>query len=208
MKKLLGIVVLGLLLQGCAKPVGQNYNLGEKKEFVAVANLIPSGFTDAVVTAYTLGIVSPKYYDFYEYGDTAEEAETKSMEACLKFRSKKNWEEKSSCNKNEATWTAKGSIEQPKREKALELSSMIDKAKDTCKSLGFKKDTEKYAECTLKLYTQSVELAAEKNQKVVSGGMSGNSVTIYDPVRDSDAAIKRGQGLINGTCTLGDLSNC
>jgi len=33
-------------------------------------------------------------------------------------------------------------------------------------------------------------------------------MTIYDPVRDSNALIKRGQGLINGTCTLGDLSTC
>ena len=44
--------------------------------------------------------------------------------------------------------------------------------------------------------------------KVVSSGSASGSMTIYDPVRDSNAAIKRGQGLINGTCTLGDLSNC
>jgi hypothetical protein len=92
----------------------------------------------------------------------------------------------------------------------IEMASMIDKAKDTCKILGFEEGTEKFADCSLKLYSQSVELAAKNNQQIVIQGQSSGSnvMTIYDPVRDSNAAIKRGQGLINGTCTLGDLSNC
>ena len=91
--------------------------------------------------------------------------------------------------------------------KRVELASMVDKAKDTCKSLGFNEGTDKFSDCSLKLYTQSVELAAEKNQKIVVQGQSSGSnvMTIYDPVRDSNAAIKRGQGLINGTCTLAEL---
>ena len=90
----------------------------------------------------------------------------------------------------------------------LKISNMIDESKNTCKLLGMKEDTDKFSDCALKLYTQKIDIAAKENQKIVSGGMSGNSVTIYDPVRDSEAMIKRGQGLINGTCTLGDLSNC
>jgi hypothetical protein len=94
--------------------------------------------------------------------------------------------------------------------KQIEMASMIDKAKDTCKSLGFEEGTEKFADCSLKLYSQSVELAAKQNQQIVVQGQSSGSnvMTIYDPVRDSNALFKRGQGLINGTCTLGDLSNC
>ena len=105
--------------------------------------------------------------------------------------------------------------EEEKREKEkkdkeqIKVTSMIDDAKNTCKTIGFKEDTEKFTDCALKLYTQKVELAAEKKQTIVqSSSLSGGSVTIYDPVRDYNAAIKRGQGLINGTCTLGDLSNC
>ena len=96
------------------------------------------------------------------------------------------------------------------KEKQIKLTSLIDKAKNTCKTIGFKEDTEKFTDCTLKIYTQNVELAAEKKQTIVQSSSlsSGGSVTIYDPVRDYNAAIKRGQGLINGTCTLGDLSNC
>lgn len=36
-------------------------------------------------------------------------------------------------------------------------TSLIDQAKETCKSLGFKEDTEKFADCSLKLYSQSLD---------------------------------------------------
>lgn len=36
-------------------------------------------------------------------------------------------------------------------------ASLIDQAKETCKSLGFKEDTEKFADCSLKLYSQSLD---------------------------------------------------
>ncbi len=100
-------------------------------------------------------------------------------------------------------------LENIKEKEQVKITSMIDDSKSTCKDLGFNEGTEKFADCALKLYTQKVELAAEKKQTIVqSSSLSGGSVTIYDPVRDYNAAIKRGQGLINGTCTLGDLSNC
>ena len=94
------------------------------------------------------------------------------------------------------------------KDKKIELASMLDTAKTTCKELGFKEQTEKFSECALKLYSQSVELAAKNNQQVVMQGSNSGVTTIYDPVRDSDALIKRGQGLMSGKCTLGDLSNC
>ena len=96
----------------------------------------------------------------------------------------------------------------------IKMTSMVDKAKSTCKDLGFEEGTEKFSDCSLKLYSQSVELAAKQNQQVViqtqgnTSSSGSNVMTIYDPVRDNNALIKRGQGLINGTCTLGDLSNC
>ena len=82
---------------------------------------------------------------------------------------------------------------------------MIDKAKDTCKSLGFKEGTEKFSDCSLKLYSQSLELAAEQNQTVVMQPQSSgsNKMTIYDPVRDSRALMKQGQRMLSGACTLG-----
>ena len=82
---------------------------------------------------------------------------------------------------------------------------MINKAKNTCKDLGFAEGTEKFADCALKLYSQEVELAAEKKQTVVMQPQSSgsNSVTIYDPRRDSRALIRQGQRMLSGACTLG-----
>ena len=82
---------------------------------------------------------------------------------------------------------------------------MINEAKSTCKDLGFKEGTEKFSDCSLKLYSQSVELAAKSNQTVVMQPQSSgsSSMTIYDPVRDSRALMRQGQRMLSGACTLG-----
>ena len=83
---------------------------------------------------------------------------------------------------------------------------MIDDAKKTCKELGFTPETEKFSDCSLKLYSQSVELAAKNKQQVV-GTSSGGSITIYDPVRDSRALMKQGQRMLSGACTFVLIAN-
>jgi len=90
-------------------------------------------------------------------------------------------------------------------DKKIELVSMIGDAKKTCKKLGFTEGTDKFADCSLKLYSQSVELAAKNNQTVVMQPQSSgsNTMTIYDPVRDSRALIRQGQRMLSGACTLG-----
>ena len=91
---------------------------------------------------------------------------------------------------------------------SIKMASMIGKAKNTCKSLGFNEGTEKFTDCSLKLYTQEMELAAKQNQQVVIQGQNSGSMTIYDPVRDSDNMMRRGMGLVNGTCTLANYYSC
>ena len=90
-------------------------------------------------------------------------------------------------------------------DKKKELASLIGDAKKTCKDLGFAEGTDKFSDCSLDLYTQSVELAAKNNQTVVMQPQSSgsNSITIYDPVRDSNALIRQGQRMLSGACTLG-----
>jgi len=100
----------------------------------------------------------------------------------------------------------KYAIKEIKRaERKKTLSSMIYDAKKTCKELGFKEGTEKFIDCSLKLYSQSVEVAAKNNQTVVMQPQSSgsSSVTIYDPVRDSRALMKQGQRMLSGACTFG-----
>ena len=104
----------------------------------------------------------------------------------------------------------KTSTEIEEEKEQIKMTSMVDDAKNTCKDLGFEEGTDRFVDCSFKLYTQRVELAAKQNRQIVVQGQSSGSnvMTIYDPVRDSNAALKRGQGLINGTCTLGNLSTC
>lgn len=87
----------------------------------------------------------------------------------------------------------------------MNMEVMIKKAKDTCKSLGFKEGSDKFADCSLKLYSQSLDLAAEQNKTVVMQPQSSgtNVMTIYDPVRDSNALMQRGMKMLSGRCTLG-----
>ena len=92
------------------------------------------------------------------------------------------------------------------------LAVIINNAKKTCSVLGFESGSEKFADCTLKLYTQKVdEIVAEKQlrQQQVSSSSSTNQssssnvTTIYDPVRDSNALMNKGMKMLGGKCTLG-----
>jgi hypothetical protein len=87
-----------------------------------------------------------------------------------------------------------------------ELAKMIDKAKITCQTLGFEKGTDKFSDCTLKLYTQEVDnkVALEvAKQKSSSSSSNSGTMVIYDPVRDRQNKIDRGMKMLGGKCTLG-----
>ena len=88
----------------------------------------------------------------------------------------------------------------------IELAKIIEKAKTTCETLGFEKGTDKFSDCTLKLYTQEVDnkVAIEvAKQKSSSGSSNSGTMVIYDPVRDRQNKIDKGMEMITGRCTLG-----
>ena len=89
MKKLLGIVVLGLILHGCATPMGQSYNSQSNNDYVAITTMAPDGIIDNNVAFWSLGIFSPKFYDFYSYASTRSEAIRKSEDIMSKLCIKK-----------------------------------------------------------------------------------------------------------------------
>ena len=181
MKKLLGIVVLGLsltLLSSCGTTYESFQNSNPGHNYYAYAcpaskpNIIDgcglaADYTEAGAKEGALEVCGRRYND------------------CMVFKvNNKNVYQEIIAEKNE-----------------LSLASMMEGAKSTCKGLGFAEGTDKFADCSLKLYSQSIELAAKSNQQVQN--MSGGVVTIYDPVRDSNALIRQGQRMINGSCTLG-----
>ena len=185
MKKLLGILVLGFLLSGCA--------------------------TDFLESQSSSGGVIARD-TFLALGETKAQLEVRANRQCKQYNPNSKailkLKRDNSITYDFEEWYYECVDEVAKNK--VELTSMLNTAKSTCKELGFREGTDKFSDCALKLYSQSVELAAKKNQQIVMQGQSSgsNTVTIYDPVRDSNAAIKRGQGLINGTCTLADLSTC
>jgi len=92
------------------------------------------------------------------------------------------------------------------------VADMVADAKKTCKVLGFKEESEKFADCTLKLYTQKVdELVAEKvaantrmtQSQTTTQSSGSNTMTIYDPVRDNQRMINQGMKMLSGKCNIG-----
>ena len=96
--------------------------------------------------------------------------------------------------------------EKKEKKEKNDLAQMIVKAKATCETLGFEKGTDKFSDCTLKLYTQEVDnkVALEvAKQKSSSSSSNSGTMVIYDPVRDRQNKIDKGMEMITGRCTLG-----
>ena len=114
----------------------------------------------------------------------------------IKYETRKEKEEKVAAEKEKKT---------ADKEK-IELAKIIEKAKTTCETLGFEKGTDKFSDCTLKLYTQEVDnkVALEvAKQKSSSSSSNSGTMVIYDPVRDRQNKIDKGMEMITGRCTLG-----
>ncbi len=59
--------------------------------------------------------------------------------------------------------------------KQIKISSIIERAKSTCKELGFKEETEKFTDCALKLYTQQVDAEAAAKTAVEAAKIAAKS---------------------------------
>ena len=114
----------------------------------------------------------------------------------------------SNIERHNASFKSKEDIQNEEQQMLM----MVNDAKKTCSILGFKPESEKFADCTLKLYSQKVdELVAEKqassqvvqNQSSSNQSSGSNVTTIYDPVRDSQNLMNKGQKMLSGGCTLG-----
>jgi len=218
MKKLLGIVVLGLLLSGNAYAEIINLSCSEykgygnfKKSYVYPSNLnyridtdkktyewkttAQPNWTKMVILEWNGTTIKAKDPD-PAYASTTELFNYANLKMEIIEGNKKVKGHMQLICKNTGY---------EKQKNKIEIADMINKAKDTCKSLGFKEGTEKFADCSLKLYSQSVELAAEQKQTIVMQPQSSGSnvMTIYDPVRDSNALMNKGMNMLSGGCTLG-----
>ena len=242
MKKLLSIIVLGLLLSGNAyaeeKPkigmsfieveefLGKNlradypmrrstkkYIYGyEKDNFTVTYGFeykkarFAQYISDSLLRKYKLTKIfnsEIERYDYYinraEIGKADKKRIIKTKTLHIKHIKFVESQKKSEEEKKEAE----------NKKEQNELAKMIDKAKNTCQTLGFEKGTDKFSDCTLKLYTQEVDnkVALEvAKQKSSSSSSNSGTMIIYDPVRDRQNKIDKGMEMITGRCTLG--SDC
>ena len=61
----------------------------------------------------------------------------------------------------------------------VEIASLIEKSKTTCKELGFKEETEKFNDCKLKIYTQLAD--AEAATKAAKSTNRGQTIIVGPP---------------------------
>jgi len=177
MKKAIGIIILGLLLSGCS---------------------------NAWMHPERMEVVTDYYNPPLEQLKAVADAKCQSLNRGSSTVSTSNFRDEIGINRY-YPFTCEKSAQEANKIDKVELASMINEAKDTCKELGFEEGTEKFSDCALKLYSQSVELAAKSKQQIVMQPQSSgsNTMTIYDPRRDSRILMKKGQRMLSGACTLG-----
>jgi hypothetical protein len=90
----------------------------------------------------------------------------------------------------------------------VQMATLIDDSKNTCRSLGFKDGTDKFTDCSLKLYSQKLDLAEKQKQQVVVQNQGSSTVRVIDVTRERETTMRRSMGLINGTCTLATYYSC
>jgi len=74
---------------------------------------------------------------------------------------------------------------------------VIAEAKEMCEDLGFKPGTDNFAGCAMRM------VLGKLPPKQSSSSDSSGSMTIYDPVRDNQRMIDQGMKMLSGRCTLG-----
>lgn len=107
MKKLLGIMVLGLFLYGCATPIGRDDNSHRTNNYVAITSMTPKSATKTFLTGASYGLYKPQLFDFIAYSDSKSEAITESEQKCKNYASEKGWTGKVHCKFNFVQSTGK-----------------------------------------------------------------------------------------------------
>ena len=90
----------------------------------------------------------------------------------------------------------------------VQIVTLIEDSKNTCKSLGFQERTDKFTDCTLKLYSQKLDLAEKQKQEVVVQNQGSSTVRVIDVTRERENTLRKAGGLIDGSCTLATYYKC
>ena len=189
MKKILALTIMGLLLTGCFQTTQLSYSQLQKPVTASGGHVSQWGELSRVAA---LPMANAKCQSF----------DSQSRAINLKLVHKGGI----MSIPEYSYWHYDCETKEVRKEKnKVELATLIEESKATCTTLGFKDGTDKFADCTLKLYAQGVELAAEQNKQIVMQPQTSGSnvMTIYDPARESRVLMNKGQRMLSGACTLG-----
>ena len=78
----------------------------------------------------------------------------------------------------------------------------IEQYKTTCAVLGFKLGTDKFADCTLKLFVAD----NKQTTQIVQSSSGAQEMIIYDPDRERRIQQKSWNDFLHGRCSLNALS--
>ena len=220
MKKAIGIIILGLLLAGCATYSEVKYSGGDGNIVKKFDDRILLGFDgwhamESENTWYEGSITrhasseknrliaaqhcKSKNKFAYFYGDMTDDNKLNIDTAAIFICSSQHL--KASSISGQDISISEGWWNNFTEDSLIYKKQVIAEAKEMCKDLGFKIGTDKFAGCAMQ-----VALAKLQPQQSSSSGTtssSSGSMTIYDPVRDNTEMIRRGQRMLSGACTLG-----
>ena len=95
----------------------------------------------------------------------------------------------------------------------IENAKIIDVAKETCKSLGFLEGTKEFSNCSLKIYSQSVEITSIKKESSSTQSISTQSSSTQSGSYSSSAGNSTGSNSnfkprLYYDLTLGGMREC
>jgi hypothetical protein len=84
--------------------------------------------------------------------------------------------------------------------KNIKLVSQLQIYKDTCEALGFELGTDKFADCTLKLFVAD----NKETTQIVQSSSGVQEMIIYDPDREHRINMKKWNDNLTGKCRFSD----
>ena len=200
MNKFLGIILLGLLLSGNA--FAKEIKVYHKDENSISTTKAPFNRSkpDAVAAKHC---AQHKKFAFrfvlsHKHGVLDEKGKPTRLYHCSRSNLKK-----SPISGNSVNWTNYDeNHEFAQQQKEDKKFAKIAQYKTTCAALGFELGTDKFADCTLKLFVAD----NKQTTQIVQSSSGAQEMIIYDPDRERRIKQKSWNNFLHGRCSLNALS--
>ena len=186
MKKLLGIVVLGLLLSGCSGGEAHRLNVQSHKYTAKVVETTDCAL--CVLMTFGVQAIPIAYYGYSN--NSYEDAVRNAIRACKPASYKKCTEDKSYSTVKNTYASTSTSSSSSNYATVEEHKDLILTAKSRCKDMGFKEETESMANCVKDIYMKKTS-----STKIVQGSTVTTPKKRIDPsVWDDLLNVSKGLG--------------